>query len=111
MTLAMINLQTGETDNLLPWSYEIKGFPVLKGDTVYFSAGSGYQDDIFAVDIKTKNLFKLTNEPLGAYQPAINNTGKVSMEQFYSDRFTAKGKTVESGRLATPDEYSHHKHA
>lgn len=97
MTLAMISLQTGETDNLLPWSYEVKGFPVLKGDTVYFSAGKGYQDDIFAVDIKTRNLFKLTNEPLGAYQPAINGAGRLVWSSFTAAGLQLKEKQLQAG--------------
>ncbi|HRO45237.1 hypothetical protein [Agriterribacter sp.] len=96
MTLAMVNLQTGATDNLLPWSYEVKGFPFLKGDTVYFSAGSGYQDDIFAVDIKTRNLFKLTNEPLGAYQPAVNNAGRLVWSSFTAEGLQLKEKHLKA---------------
>ncbi|WP_152270035.1 hypothetical protein [Agriterribacter humi] len=114
MTLAMISLQTGETDNLLPWSYEVKGFPVLKGDTVYFSAGKGYQDDIFTVDIKTGNLFKLTNEPLGAYQPAINGAGRLVWSSFTAAGLQLKEKQLQAGdwqplmsaaTINTPDLY------
>jgi len=97
MTLAIVSLQTGETDNLVPWSYEVKGFPVLKGDTVYFSASKGYQDDIFAVDIKTRNLFKLTNEPVGAYQPAISSTGRLVWSSFTATGFQLKEKQLEAG--------------
>ncbi len=96
MTLAMIGLQTGETDNLLPWTYEVKGFPVLKGDTVYFSGTNGYQDDIFAVDIQTRSLFKLTNEPLGAYQPAINGEGRLVWSGFTAAGFQLKEKRLQA---------------
>jgi hypothetical protein len=98
MTLAMVNLQTGIADNLLQWSYEVKGMPVVKGDTVYFSASSGYQDDIFAVDIKTKTLFKLTDEPLGAYQPAVDNAGRLVWSSF-----TAMGLQLKEKRLKAKD--------
>ncbi|HRQ51718.1 MAG TPA: hypothetical protein PLR74_14325, partial [Agriterribacter sp.] len=98
MTLAMVNLQTGATDKLLPWSFAIKGYPVLQGDTVYFSAGSGYQDEIFAVDIKTGNLFKLTGESLGAYQPAVNNA-----ERLIWSSYTAKGLQLKEKQLQAED--------
>lgn len=98
MTLAMINLQSGETDNLLPWTYEVKGFPLLKGDTVYFSSSNGYQDDVFAVNIKTRNVVKLTSEPLGAYQPAVNAKGKLVWSSF-----TAKGFQLKEKQLTTDD--------
>src|SRR5690606_22119449 len=114
MTLAMIGLQTGETVNLLPWSYEVKGFPVLKGDTAYFSAANGYQDDIFAVDIKTRRLFKLTDEPLGAYQPAISSEGRLVWSSFTAAGFQLKEKRLEAadwqpvtttGTVNAPDLY------
>ena len=98
MTLAMVNLQTGAADNLLPWSYEVKGFPLVKGDTVYFSASSGYQDDVFAVDVKTKALFKLTDEPLGAYQPAVDNAGRLVWSSF-----TAMGSQLKEKQLKAED--------
>lgn len=98
MTLAMVDLQTGTADNLLPWSYEVKGLPVVKGDTVYFSAGSGYQDDVFAVDIKTRAIFKLTDEPLGAYQPAVNNAGRLVWSSF-----TAMGLQLKEKQLKAKD--------
>ncbi|HEX5024006.1 MAG TPA: hypothetical protein VFV68_01985, partial [Agriterribacter sp.] len=49
---------------------------------------------VFAVDIKTRNLFKLTNEPLGAYQPAVNNKGKMVWSSFTDKGFQLKGKQI-----------------
>lgn len=95
MTIALVNLLTGKADNLLPLSFEVKSFPVIKGDTVYFSAAAGYQSDIYAVDIKTKLLFKLTDESLGAYQPAVNNNGKLAWSGFTADGYQLKEKQLQ----------------
>lgn len=98
MAVAMINVLTGEWENLVPWSYEAKGFPVLKDDTLYYSASSGHQDDIFAVDIKTRSLFKLTNTSLGAYQPAISSSGKLVWSSY-----TALGMQLQTKQLQAED--------
>lgn len=94
MNIAAINLQNDKTDFLLPWSYEVNGFPFVKNDTVYFSATKGYHDDVFAVDIKTKNIFKLTNESTGAYQPSVNETGKLVYSNFTANGFQIKEKQL-----------------
>lgn len=99
MSLAMIDLQTGAMESLLPWSYEVKGFPLVKGDTIYFSANSGYQDDIFAIDVKTKNLFRLTDEPLGAYQPAVNHKGRLVWSSYTALGLQLKEKQIQTASL------------
>ncbi len=94
MNLSRINLNTGEMVNLLPWSFAIKGYPLVKADTVYFSSGNGYQDDIFALNIKTGTLFKLTNQPFGAYQAAINDQKKLVWSSFSESGMQLKEKQL-----------------
>ncbi|MCO5236097.1 MAG: hypothetical protein M9933_07475 [Chitinophagaceae bacterium] len=98
MSLAKVNFLTGETDILLPWTYEVKGFPLVKGDTVYFSAGRGSGDDIFALDMETRSVFQLTNESLGAYQPAVNGDGELVWSSF-----TAAGMQLKKKQLRLKD--------
>lgn len=95
MNLSKINLHTGEMVQLLPWSFAIKGYPLVRGDTVYFSAGSGYQDDIFALNLKNGTLFKLTDQPLGAYQAAINDQRKLVWSSFSAAGLQLKEKQIE----------------
>ncbi|MFT3705839.1 MAG: hypothetical protein QM802_25945 [Agriterribacter sp.] len=97
MNIAKINTVTMETDYLLPWSYEVNGFSFIKNDTVYFSASKGYYDDIFAVVISSKNIFKLTHESLGAYQPTVNDKGRLVWSSFTADGFQLKEKTLQAG--------------
>lgn len=95
MNIAMIDLRENSTDYLLPWSYEVKGFISVKQDTVYFSASDGYYDNIFAVDIKTKAASKLTSETLGAYQPTVNNKGKLVWSSFTANGYQLKEKVLQ----------------
>lgn len=96
MSVAMIDLRSNAIENLTPWSYEIKGYPFIKGDTVYFSATGGYHDDVYAVSIASKQVFKLTDENLGAYQPAINNEGKLVWSSFTAEGYQLKQKQLKA---------------
>ena len=77
MSLAVIDIATGSTGYLLPFSFEPVAFPQLQGNVVYFSKTTGLNDRLFAVDINTKETYQLTGLPqglIGYYQPAISQT-------------------------------------
>lgn len=75
MSLALIDSQTGTTSYLLPFSYNVIGFPVVQEDTVYFTASSGKNDQMFSLSIKDKTLLQLNAgmNTIGKYQPSISN--------------------------------------
>ncbi|MDB5125387.1 MAG: hypothetical protein JWP94_3516 [Mucilaginibacter sp.] len=78
MSLALIDMKTGDSEYLLPFSNQPIVFPVVKNDTVYFSATSGMNDRIFAMSLKNGKLYELsdhnTNGTIGNYQPAISDS-------------------------------------
>jgi len=94
MNLAMVNIHTGLVENLSSWSYGIKGYPVVRGDTVYFSASIGYFDDVYAIDIRTRNLFRLTHETTGGYQATVNEEGRLVWSNFTADGYRLKEKQL-----------------
>ncbi len=77
MTLDLIDLKTGDNKYLLPFSYQPIAFPIVKNDTVYFSATSGIDDRLFALDLKNNKLYRLNNYnvnmSIGNYEPAVSN--------------------------------------
>ncbi|MGZ3871698.1 MAG: TolB family protein [Mucilaginibacter sp.] len=77
MSLAMIDIKSGDARYLLPFTYQPIAFPAVKNDTIYFSATSGINDRLFALSIKSGKLYELTaynrNGSIGNYQPAIGN--------------------------------------
>ena len=77
MSLAMIDIKTGANTYLLPFSYQPIAFTHVKNNTVYFSATSGIDDRLFALNVKTGGLYKLNNYnvngSIGNYEPAIGN--------------------------------------
>jgi hypothetical protein len=49
MSLALIDTGAGTTRYLLPFSYQVIGFPAISGDTIWFSAARNGQDRIFGL--------------------------------------------------------------
>lgn len=77
MSLAVIDVKTGDTRYLLPFSYQPIAFPVVRDDTVYFTMTSAINDELRAVDIKTGKLYHqaayVRTGSIGAYQPAVSD--------------------------------------
>jgi hypothetical protein len=72
MALVKIDLTSGDAENLTPFSFGVIGYPFVKGDTVYFNASNQNADKIFAVSLKDKKIYRLTNNINGVYYPMIN---------------------------------------
>ncbi|MEO6288345.1 MAG: hypothetical protein ABIO76_00400 [Ginsengibacter sp.] len=76
MSLAEIDIQTGDTKYLTPFSYNVIGFPCIYHDTIYFTNSLQKNDELFAYTVKEKKVWKIVykNGPgLGKYQPAVND--------------------------------------
>ena len=84
MLLITIELTTGAIENLTPFSFNVVGYPMVKGDTVYFNAMHEYADKIFAVNIKDKKIFRITDNNNGVYAPAVNSKGELLVSAFTS---------------------------
>ncbi len=98
MALMSIDLTTGKFDDLTPFSFSVIGYPTIKGDIVYFNAMHDYADAVFAVNINTKKIYKLTDNSNGVYAPAVNDKGKLLVSAF-----TAGGYQLASVNLKKDD--------
>ena len=88
MSLAVINIENGESDYLTPFSYNVVGFPYLFHDTLYFSYSYQKNDELFAYTFSNKKLWKIKYEQekgIGKYQPSVNT------ENIIWTAFTAEG--------------------
>jgi hypothetical protein len=87
MALVKVDLTTGQTEAITPFSFYIIGFPCIKGDTVYYSKmDTGVPaDKIFAVTLKDKKIYRLTNNVNGIYQPAVSDKGTLLFSAFTAD--------------------------
>lgn len=75
MSLAMVDIGTGDVKYLMPFTYQPIVFPVVKKDTVYFSMTSGKDDSMYALSLSSGKLYWLSNfyynGSIGYYQPAV----------------------------------------
>lgn len=85
MTLVEVDLTTGESDKLIPLSFNVLGYPLVKGDTVYFSAMHKNSDKVFALTLNDRKIFQLSNNDNGVYQPSVNSKGELLVSAFTAD--------------------------
>jgi hypothetical protein len=91
MALVKVNLTNGSTELLTEFSYNVLGYPQVVGNLVYFGMTDHYTannktaDRIFAVNLSSKELHRITNNKNGVYQPAINSKGDLIFSAFTSD--------------------------
>ncbi|MBS1947747.1 MAG: hypothetical protein JST47_08265 [Bacteroidetes bacterium] len=90
MSLALVNINDGSCQYLVPFSMNVIGFPSVKNNIVYFSASHNGQDQLFAA---TKNqLYKMElpdkNQATGSYQL------QASKNKYVWTEFTAVGYNV-----------------
>ena len=71
----MIDIRTGAMDNLISPNIVPVGFIAVQRDTVYFTATTGKNDRLYALEIPNKKLFLLKNDTLqngiGNYEPTV----------------------------------------
>jgi hypothetical protein len=76
MSLVLINAQNGAIEEeLLPFSYNVIGFPVVRGDTITFTSSHNGKDELFAYI--GKRIYQLNtdlvNSGTGNYQLSLFN--------------------------------------
>ncbi len=113
MALIKVDLNTGETENLTDFTYNVLGYPFVKDDKVYFTMSDTYSgslvatDRIFFVSLKNKKLFRVTHNVNGIYAPAVNSKGELVASAFTADglRLTqsASDKRIELEQLQQND--------
>jgi len=67
MALALVESETGNLFRLTPPSFNVLGSPAPSNDIIYFTASFGGNDDVFALKMSDRKLFRITNGPLGNY--------------------------------------------
>ncbi len=82
MRLVKVDLATGITENITPASFNVIGYPFVKGDSVYFTAMHNNADKIFAVDLTSKKIYQVTNNVNGVYYPVVNQKREMLVSGF-----------------------------
>ena len=85
MSLALIDIKTGDAKYLLSFGHQPIAFPAVKNDTVYFSATSGINDQLFKLSIIDGKLYEYGNDkypgPASKYQVTISDN-KIAFSRF-----------------------------
>lgn len=89
--LVKIDAENGERETLIDFTDVPLSRPFAKGDTVYYSAGYGGINNIFALNTQTKVTFQLTSARFGAFDPAVSADGKrLAYSNYTADGYEVK---------------------
>ncbi len=86
MALVTVDLLSGVTVSLTPFSYNVVGYPFVKDAAVYFNAMNGNLDKIFKLDLTSKTVSLISNSKTSLYYPVVNEEGTL-----LASAFTNKG--------------------
>ncbi len=91
MSIGVLDVRSDEMDTLLPFTYvEISDLSAHDGK-VYFSSGYDGTGNIYAVDVQSKKVCKLTGSAYGATSARVDSDGK---NLLYADYTVRGGKPV-----------------
>ena len=75
-TIALIDIATGTTQDLLPYTTEHLGCPMLQGQYVFYNGNHSGIDNIYAIHLATGKRYQVTSRKYGAYNPIISADGR-----------------------------------
>lgn len=87
MALLKLELATGKELRVVPFGNRVLGFPLVQGDTVFFSSSYKGNDEIWAYIERRDKVYRVASRSTGLYQAAYDNTTK----RLIASTFTADG--------------------
>jgi hypothetical protein len=86
MALASVDIASGALEWLTPASYNVIGYPNVYNGTVYFTASVTGNDELYALQLKDKKIYRLTQTELGNYY--VNASGnRLTWSAFTADGY------------------------
>jgi len=89
MALAIADIAAGSLERLTTPSYGVLGYPNVRNGIVYFTASFSGNDELYALRLNDKKVFRITQTSLGNY--FVN----ASDQKLIWSRFTADGYQVQ----------------
>ena len=89
MALAMADLQPGSIIRLTDPSFNVVGYPCVNNGVIYFTASYGGNDDVFALRLSDKKIFKISNGPSGKLFCKCRH-GKITWSAFTAEGYQLK---------------------
>jgi hypothetical protein len=85
MALAVADIATGAVERLTVPSYGIVGYPSVKDGLVYFTGSFSGNDEVYALRLSDKKVFRLTETSLGNY--FVNGDRRLVWSGFTADGY------------------------
>jgi hypothetical protein len=84
--LAIADVTSGSIERLTPPSFNVVGYPCVNNGMIYFTGSYGGNDDVFALRLSDKKIFRISNGALGNYfvNAAI---GKITWSAFTAEGY------------------------
>ena len=93
MALALSDLRFASLVRLTPPAFHVIGNPSVDSGVVYFTASFGGNDDLFALRIHDRSVFRLSRGPLGNYFVNVSQ-GQITWSAFTAEGYQLKKKTI-----------------
>ena len=94
MTLAVVDLLSSKSTVLIPPSFNVTGYPCVRDNVVYFTASYGGYDNVFAVRLDDKKIYRITDGASGKYFVNAAN-GKITWSVFSAEGYQLQQKDDE----------------
>jgi hypothetical protein len=90
MSLAITDITSGkDLEMLTKPSFNVVGYPFFSNGVVYFTAAYGGNDDVFALRMSDRKMFKISEGPLGNYFVSAGN-GTITWSSFTAEGYQLK---------------------
>ncbi len=107
MALAIADLSLGSVVRLTDPSFNVIGYPSVENGIIYFTASFGGNDDVFALRLTDRKIFRITSRPFGNYFPNAAN-GKITWSAFTGEGYQLRqldAKEIKWNEVSTDEIY------
>ncbi len=92
MGIRAYDIASENTQNILPLSNRMLGFPVVQGDTLLYTSSNKGRDEIWAYIISENTHYMLVSNPVGMYHGTLKS-GRIVASAFSADGFRLAAST------------------
>ena len=107
--LQLIDVSTGQKTAILPPTIHQITHPFSRGEYIYFSAAYSGVNNIYAVKPGESTFYRITNDMLGAFQPAVSpDESTLAYSSFSPEGYNIMKMELDRARwqpLSTPPEF------
>ena len=95
-SLAVTDPETGKTEIMLPYSFMEMKRPSFYRNYILYTASYNGKDNIYAFDISTKDIFRVTSARFGASDAFVTNDQSIIYSNYTSDGYELVRKKLDA---------------